>query len=73
MLTCLIAPMPGRATIMGHEVGQESQNIRRHVGLLTETPGMYDCLSAPPLPISSPPPTTNTPTACPKATSSTAR
>lgn len=46
MLTCLIAPTQGRATVMGYEVGQESQSIRRHVGLLTETPGMYDRLSA---------------------------
>jgi ABC-2 type transport system ATP-binding protein len=46
MLTCLIAPTQGRATIMGYEVGKESQSIRRHVGLLTETPGMYDRLSA---------------------------
>ncbi len=46
MLTCLIAPTHGRAVVMGHEVGQDNQNIRRHVGLLTETPGMYDRLSA---------------------------
>ncbi|MBX3059220.1 MAG: ABC transporter ATP-binding protein [Anaerolineae bacterium] len=46
MLTCLIAPTNGRATVMGYEVGKDSQSIRRHVGLLTETPGMYDRLSA---------------------------
>jgi ABC-2 type transport system ATP-binding protein len=46
MLTCLIAPTNGRATVMGYEVGKESQEIRRNVGLLTETPGMYDRLSA---------------------------
>ncbi len=46
MLTCLIAPTQGRATVLGYEVGRESQSIRRHVGLLTETPGMYDRLSA---------------------------
>jgi ABC-2 type transport system ATP-binding protein len=46
MLTCLIAPTNGRAAVLGHEVGKESQEIRRNVGLLTETPGMYDRLSA---------------------------
>lgn len=46
MLTCLIAPTHGRATVMGHAVGPDNQTIRRHVGLLTETPGMYDRLSA---------------------------
>lgn len=46
MLTSLIAPTAGRATVMGFEVGKDNQNIRRNVGLLTETPGMYDRLSA---------------------------
>ncbi len=46
MLTCLIAHTHGRATVMGYEVGKDNQDIRRHVGLLTETPGMYDRLSA---------------------------
>lgn len=46
MLTCLIAPTHGRATVMGYEVGKDSQEIRRIAGLLTETPGMYDRLSA---------------------------
>ncbi len=46
MLTCLIAPSAGRATIGGLEVGRDSQAIRQRVGLLTETPGMYDRLSA---------------------------
>jgi len=31
---------------MGYEVGRDDQQIRRHVGILTETPGMYDRLSA---------------------------
>ncbi len=46
MLTALIAPSSGRATILGYEVGRDDTEIRRHVGLLTETPGMYDRLSA---------------------------
>jgi ABC-2 type transport system ATP-binding protein len=46
MLTCLIAPTSGSARIGGMVVGGDNQAIRQRVGLLTETPGMYDRLSA---------------------------
>ena len=46
MLTSLIAPSGGQATVMGYKIGQDDQEIRRNVGILTETPGMYDRLSA---------------------------
>ncbi len=46
MLTSLIAPTRGRATVNGLAVGRDDQAIRQCVGLLTETPGMYDRLSA---------------------------
>lgn len=46
MLTGLIAPSSGQATINGLRLGEQNQAIRRSVGLLTETPGMYDRLSA---------------------------
>ncbi|MBM4430069.1 MAG: ABC transporter ATP-binding protein [Chloroflexi bacterium] len=46
MLTCLIAPTSGSAVVNGHRVGQEDMAIRRTVGILTETPGLYDRLSA---------------------------
>jgi ABC-2 type transport system ATP-binding protein len=46
MLTCLIAPTAGRATVLNFEVGRDDQQIRRNVGILTETPGMYERLSA---------------------------
>ncbi|HMT21159.1 MAG TPA: ABC transporter ATP-binding protein, partial [Promineifilum sp.] len=46
MLTCLIAPTSGRARVLDYEVGRDDQAIRRNVGILTETPGMYDRLSA---------------------------
>ena len=46
MLTSLIAPSAGRARVLGYEVGRDDDQIRRHVGILTETPGMYDRLSA---------------------------
>jgi ABC-2 type transport system ATP-binding protein len=46
MLTCLIGPTRGKATIAGFQVGRQDIDIRRRVGILTETPGMYDNLSA---------------------------
>ncbi len=46
MLTALIAPTSGRAVVNGYEVGRDNTAIRRSVGLLTETPGLYDRLSA---------------------------
>lgn len=46
LLCSLIAPTRGRAIINGLEVGKNDQEIRRSVGILTETPGMYERLSA---------------------------
>ncbi len=46
MLTSLIAPTSGTATIGGFALGKQDTNIRRTVGVLTETPGMYDNLTA---------------------------
>lgn len=46
MLTSLIAPSSGIAEINGYRVGKEDIDIRRSVGILTETPGLYDNLSA---------------------------
>jgi ABC-2 type transport system ATP-binding protein len=46
MLTTLIAPTNGKAVVNGIKVGSEDTKIRQTVGILTETPGMYDNLSA---------------------------
>jgi ABC-2 type transport system ATP-binding protein len=46
MLTSLIAPSGGSALVNGFAVGRQDTEIRRSVGILTETPGMYDNLSA---------------------------
>jgi ABC-2 type transport system ATP-binding protein len=46
MLTSLISPTTGSAQVNGYTVGKDDIEIRRSVGLLTETPGMYDNLSA---------------------------
>jgi ABC-2 type transport system ATP-binding protein len=46
MLTSLIAPTGGRAIVNGLTLGRDDTAIRQCVGILTETPGMYDRLSA---------------------------
>jgi len=46
MLTSLIGPTSGTAWVNGFQVGKQDQQIRQTVGILTETPGMYDNLSA---------------------------
>jgi ABC-2 type transport system ATP-binding protein len=46
MLTSLIGPTEGTAWVNGHQLGENDQEIRRSVGILTENPGMYERLSA---------------------------
>lgn len=46
MLSSLIAPTSGRAFVNGLELGKDDQQIRQSVGILTETPGMYERLTA---------------------------
>jgi ABC-2 type transport system ATP-binding protein len=46
MLSALIAPTSGSAMVAGHKLGVENRAIRHSVGILTETPGLYDRLSA---------------------------
>ena len=46
MLTSLIRPTSGHAMVAGYQVGKDDIEIRRSVGLLTESPGMYERLSA---------------------------
>ena len=46
MLAGLIEPTSGSATINGLTLGKENSAIRRSIGILTETPGMYERLSA---------------------------
>jgi ABC-2 type transport system ATP-binding protein len=46
MLTSLIAPTTGRAWIDGFDVVTEADEVRRRIGLLTETPGLYERLDA---------------------------
>ncbi len=46
MLACLIGPTAGRAWVNGLEVGRDDLKIRGDVGILTESPGLYERLSA---------------------------
>jgi ABC-2 type transport system ATP-binding protein len=46
MLCSLISPTTGNAWIGKYRIGKDDQEIRRMVGILTETPGMYERLSA---------------------------
>jgi ABC-2 type transport system ATP-binding protein len=46
MLAGLIAPSDGTARINGMELGQQSQAIRAVTGILTESPGLHDKLTA---------------------------
>jgi ABC-2 type transport system ATP-binding protein len=46
LLAALIAPNAGTGTVAGFALGRENRSIREHVGVLTETPGLYKRLSA---------------------------
>jgi ABC-2 type transport system ATP-binding protein len=46
MLTSLIGPTSGSAWVCGYKLGVDDQAIRSSVGVLTESPGMYERLSA---------------------------
>jgi ABC-2 type transport system ATP-binding protein len=46
MLAALIEPTSGEATVAGLRLGKDDNRLRARIGFLTETPGMYDRLSA---------------------------
>jgi ABC-2 type transport system ATP-binding protein len=45
MLSCLISPSWGEATIDGLSIGKDDHEIRKIVGIQTESPGFYEKLS----------------------------
>ena len=45
MLSCLIRPTWGEATINGLDIGRDDHEIRQIVGIQTESPGFYEKLS----------------------------
>ena len=46
MLTALIGPSEGTASVDGFDIRDRPDDVRARVGILTETPGLYDKLSA---------------------------
>jgi ABC-2 type transport system ATP-binding protein len=46
MLAGLITPTAGTATVNGHSLGEGSQQIRAITGILTESPGLHEKLTA---------------------------
>jgi ABC-2 type transport system ATP-binding protein len=46
LLTALIEPTEGTATVDGLDVRSRAEEVRARVGILTETPGLYEKLSA---------------------------
>lgn len=46
MLTSILFPSRGRATIAGWDVTMQPEQVRRHVGVLTEQHGIYDRMTA---------------------------
>ncbi|HYP39954.1 MAG TPA: ABC transporter ATP-binding protein [Chloroflexia bacterium] len=46
LLTCLIAPTEGTATVCGYDIHRGRTEIRHRLGVMTESPGLYESLSA---------------------------
>ena len=46
MLACLIAPTTGRATVCGYDISRQRTEVRTSIGILTESPGLYENLTA---------------------------
>ncbi|HLV35147.1 MAG TPA: ABC transporter ATP-binding protein, partial [Spirillospora sp.] len=46
MMTSILAPTSGRATIAGFDVVRQPEQVRAHVGVLTEQHGLYERMKA---------------------------
>jgi ABC-2 type transport system ATP-binding protein len=46
MLSGLIAPSSGKAWVAGYRLGAENEKVRASCGILTESPGLYEQLTA---------------------------
>ena len=46
LLNCIIKPTSGTATVNGYDVLKEETEVKRVTGLLAESPGLYEKLSA---------------------------
>ena len=46
ILATLLKPSAGGATVYGHDVVKSPDDVRRHIGFLAHSPGLYDDLTA---------------------------
>ncbi|UCE74077.1 MAG: ABC transporter ATP-binding protein [Methanomassiliicoccales archaeon] len=46
MLNCIIKSTNGSASVYGFDINKDSENVKKVTGLLAESPGLYDKLSA---------------------------
>lgn len=46
LLNCIIKPTSGTATVNGYDILKEDMEVKRATGLLAESPGLYEKLSA---------------------------
>jgi ABC-2 type transport system ATP-binding protein len=46
LLNCIIKPTNGTATVAGHDITKNPDQVKRQTGLLAESPGLYEKLSA---------------------------
>ena len=46
LLNCIIKPTSGTATVAGHDILKNPDDVKRVTGLLAESPGLYEKLSA---------------------------
>ena len=46
LLNCIIKPTGGTATVSGHDILKDEMEVKRITGLLAESPGLYEKLSA---------------------------
>ena len=46
LLNCIIKPTSGSATVNGYDIVKEEMNVKKNTGLLAESPGLYEKLSA---------------------------
>jgi ABC-2 type transport system ATP-binding protein len=46
LLNCIIKPTSGSATVNSYDILQEEMNVKKNTGLLAESHGLYEKLSA---------------------------
>ncbi len=46
LLNCIIKPTSGTATVVGHDILKEENKVKSITGMLAESPGLYEKLSA---------------------------